>query len=79
MQPHRSHHNTANQRQTLSIILAFVLNTLAFLPIAGADDYTVIGTIPVGSRSNSLGVNPETNRIYVSNLFDNNVPITTSG
>lgn len=36
---------------------------------------TVITTIPVGNNPNGAGVNPLTNRIYITNQDDNTVSV----
>jgi DNA-binding beta-propeller fold protein YncE len=63
-------------RRSISVLLAltFILGLNQIFVSSAEAAYQVIATIPVGSSpgaANGVGVNPLTNRIYVSNNGDN--------
>ena len=57
-------------------VLGLVL-TLALAPWGGALalGQTVVATVPVGSSPFGVGVNPATNRIYISNFLSNTISV----
>jgi YVTN family beta-propeller protein len=52
-----------------------LLNLFLFLSIVGFSQVIVVDTIVVGNYPRGIGVNPQTNRIYVANSGSDNVSI----
>ncbi len=54
---------------------AYAVPDVALLPASPAGGPLVIATVPVGRNPAAVGVNPTTNRIYVTNRFSNTVSV----